>query len=72
MRVYIAQMLRWGDSETHHYILGVFSNKEDAELVCDMEKSWRVCKYEPNVIEIMLDEFASDFQEKLEYHKQCV
>ena len=41
MKVYIAQMLRWGDSETHHYILGVFSNKEDAELVCDMEKSWR-------------------------------
>lgn len=72
MKIYIAQMLRWGDTETHHYILGAFTKEEDAFLVCDAEKSWRACKYEPNIIEIEIDKFAEDFQEKLEYHKLCL
>lgn len=72
MKLYIAEMLRFGSPETHHYILGVFSTYEEAFLVCDAEKSWRACKYEPNVIEVELDSHQSDWTEKLEYHKLCV
>lgn len=72
MKVYVAEMQRWGDSETHHYILGVYSTYEQAFLVCDAEKSWRACKYEPNVLEYDLDQLAADWQEKLKYHHDCI
>lgn len=72
MKLYIAQMLRWGDPEKHHYILGVYSTYEQAFLVCDAEKTWRACKYEPNVVEVELDAFDLDWAEKLAYHKLCI
>lgn len=71
MKLYIAEMLRWGDTESHHYILGVYSTYEQAFLVCDAEKSWRGCKYEPNVIELVLDELPEHWDEKLKYHRGC-
>lgn len=53
--VFITQMLKYGCTESHHYILGVYSTKAEAELAGEVEKTWRGYAYEPNVIEMELD-----------------
>lgn len=69
MTLYITEMQRWGDTETHHYIVGVFSTKEKADLAGNIEKSWRGNKYEPNIIEVEIDPTID--QEKLQNHIEC-
>ena len=71
MKIYITEMLRWGDTETHHYIVGAFSTREQAELSGDIEKTWRACKYEYRVTEIELDALDDDYMEKMKYHLDC-
>lgn len=56
MTVFVVEMLRWGDDETHHYILGVFNSLREATKAGEIEKSWRGGKYEHKVVgfEVML------------------
>jgi len=67
--IYITEMLRWGDDESHHYILGAYSTKEDANFAGEVEKSWRGGKYDYRVVRKQLD--AASGQEQYEHHRQC-
>ena len=69
MKLYVVEMLRWGDREKHSYVVGVFSTREQAELIGDAHKSWRGFKYEYEITEVDIDVFS---QEVLDYHKQCI
>lgn len=68
MKLYVTEMLRWGDREKHSYVIGVYSTREQAELAGDAEVSWRASKYEYAITEFELDYLDP---ETLEYHKQC-
>ena len=37
MKIYVVEMLRWGDRESHSYVIGAFSSKEAADLAGDAE-----------------------------------
>jgi len=67
--IYITEMLRWGDDESHHYILGVYSTREGAAFAGEVEKSWRAGKYEYRVVPMKLD--AASGQDQYEHHMQC-
>lgn len=69
MVLYVTEMLRWGDDESHHYIVGAFTSKESAEQYGDAHKSWRGGKYEFRVVPVVVDEVC---QEIVDYHKGCV
>lgn len=70
MKVYITEMLRWGDDESHHYIVGVYTTQKYAILSGDSEKSWRGGKYEYRIVELTIDKpIPADI---LEYHRKCV
>lgn len=62
-------MQRWGDSEGHHYIQGVFSTEADAKLAGEIEASWRGGKYTPLIQEFVLD--APSSLEHIENWRQC-
>ena len=67
--LYVTEMLRWGDVERHHYIVGVYTTRQQAELAGEVEKSWRGGKYEPAVVECEQD--AADPLQKLQHHELC-
>jgi len=48
-KVYVLEMLKWGDDEKHSYIVGVFNNREDAEKAGEVEAELRGGKYEYRV-----------------------
>ncbi len=66
--VYVVTMQRWGDSETHNYVQGVFTSVEEALSCGQAERSFRGGKYEPKITEHILDEHDI---EALDYHKEC-
>lgn len=49
MKVYATIMRRWGDEESHHYLLGVFGDKDTAIEEGLKETIHRGNKYEPAV-----------------------
>ena len=55
MKIYVVEMLRYGDHESHHYIIGAYSTTELAQSAGAVERSWRGGKYEPRVEEIEID-----------------
>jgi hypothetical protein len=69
MKIYITEMLRWGTTASHHYIIGAYSTKEAAEQAGDAIESWRGGKYEARVVECDVDAALPD--EILSYHKAC-
>lgn len=68
--IYITEMLRWGDTETHHYIVGAYSTMQSAELVGEIEKSWRGGKYDYRIVTVNVDE-PLDIR-KLDNHKMVM
>ena len=50
--VYVLLMRRWGDSEGHTYVRGVFGDKEMAEKIGAEEKEYRGGKYEPDIVKV--------------------
>ena len=70
MLIHIVEMLRWGSTEKHHYIVGCYTNLEKAHLVGDAEKTWRGGKYEYHIISLVLNE---DIDAEIHgYHKECM
>jgi len=55
MQVFVCTMYRWGDRESHSYIVGVYTSIEHAKLAGACEASWRGGKYEYEVREFKLD-----------------
>lgn len=56
MKLYTVEMLRWGDEESHHYIIGVYDNLVKAQDAGQTEKMYRGCKYEYRIVECNLNE----------------
>ena len=69
MKLYVVEMLRYGNRENGSYVPGVFSTREQAELIGDAHRTWRGCKYEYEISEVELDDYCSEI---LEYHKKCL
>lgn len=66
MNIFITEMLRWGDEESHHYIIGAFSTGEKAREAGEAERTFRGGKYEYRVVSTLLDFFPD---EVMDYHK---
>lgn len=56
MLVYVVTMKRWGDEESHNYVVGVFLTEDEAYSAGEVEKSYRGFKYEPFVTRHLLGE----------------
>ena len=67
--IYVVEMLRWGDDETHHYVLGAYTTLAKAKLSGNAEKSWRAGKYDYRIVYVNLDQ-EPDFN-IMGYHKEC-
>lgn len=63
-KVYTVRACRWGDKESHSYIVGVYTRKHKALDVAQKERDWRGGKYECEVIEWKLDEGIDQSGEK--------
>lgn len=64
--VFVVQMDRWGDDESHTYVVGVFSSRMAAMHAGIDEKNYRGGKYEPRVVELGLDDW---YTRKAERHE---
>lgn len=53
--VYTVHACRWGDRETHSYIVGVYFKKHAALKAAETEENYRGGKYECEVLEWELD-----------------
>jgi hypothetical protein len=47
--IYVVQMYRWGDTDLHSYIEGVYDSREEAEKHGMAEERSRAGKYEPKI-----------------------
>lgn len=56
MKVWTVLMQRWGDDEQHHYLIGVYTNKKQAETDGGDEREYRGGKYEPLIQEWEIEE----------------
>lgn len=52
--VYTVRACRWGDRETHSYVVGVYEKKHAAQEAAKIEKEWRGGKYECEILEWVL------------------
>jgi len=52
--VYTVRACRWGEQETHSYVVGVYENQESALEAAEEEEQFRGGKYECEVLKWML------------------
>lgn len=50
-KLYTVRACRWGDSETHSYIVGVYTKKHKAQEAAKTEAEYRGGKYECEILE---------------------
>jgi len=55
-KVYTVRACRWGDIESHSYIVGVYPKKHAAQQAAQTEEEWRGGKYECEILEWILGE----------------
>jgi len=56
MKVYVVEMLRYGERELHSYVIGVFPTRTLAEKEGEEEeREFRGGKYEAEILEFELD-----------------
>jgi hypothetical protein len=67
--IYITEMLRWGDTETHHYIIGAYTTESLATYYGEVEKTWRGGKYEYRIVPVEVGKPLDT--EKVELHTEC-
>lgn len=71
MKLYVVQMYRWGDFDSHSYVLGVYDKKHKAQSEAVKEFENRGCgKYLP-CIHIFSDIAGSIKQGNIWTEKQC-
>lgn len=56
MKIYNVTAYRWGDRESHSYVVGVFDNEETAIKEAKLETEFRGGKYECEVRSMELNE----------------
>ena len=54
--VYTVRACRWGDRESHSYVVGVYAKKHAAQKAAEIERAWRGGKYECEILEWILGE----------------
>lgn len=54
--VYNVHAYRWGERESHSYLVGVYSKKHRALKEADTEEQYRGGKYTCEVLEVTIDE----------------
>jgi hypothetical protein len=54
-KFFVVEALRWGDRESHSYVIGIFSSFGEATKAGKAEVSWRGGKYEYHITEHELD-----------------
>jgi hypothetical protein len=59
-KVYVTTMYRFGNRESHSYVLGVWSDKHYALEMGNVEELWRGGKYLPEVTEWTIDDNEFD------------
>ena len=59
-KVYTVNARRWGDCESHNYIVGVYSKKYAAQKVADEHELYRGGKYSCEILEWTLDAVSGD------------
>jgi len=55
-KLYTVRACRWGDRETHSYMVGVYSKKAKAMKAAEIEEDYRGGKYECEIQEWNIDE----------------
>lgn len=53
--MFVTRMLRYGNPESHSYILGCYTSYAQAVFAGEVEQSWRGGKYEYEVTEHQID-----------------
>ena len=53
--VYVVTMYRFGNRESHSYVLGAYSSHDIAEQHAKVEKEWRAGKYSGEVLKLTVD-----------------
>ena len=53
--LYVVTMYRWGDRESHSYVLGCYGKKTQATKEADAEIAFRGGKYAPEILEVELN-----------------
>lgn len=66
MIIYIVTMQRWGDSESHNYVVGAYTDVLQAKEVGLAHRVWRGGKYEPRIDVIEVDQEDSEVMEHWE------
>jgi len=56
MKVYVVTAYRWGDKESHSYVVGAYNNSGRATCAAEVEEDFRGGKYSCEVVEIIVDE----------------
>lgn len=54
-KVWVVEMLRWGDRELHSYVEGVYGTEAEARVAGEEHREWRGGKYEPHIEEFELN-----------------
>ena len=67
--VYTVRACRWGDRETHSYIVGVYQKKHAAVKAADIEGEFRGGKYECEILEWILEEGIEGENKEQHRHK---
>jgi len=63
MIVYTVIANRFGDDHKHSYLVGVYSNKENAARAAISEEYWRGGKYSCNILENTMDHVDAEREE---------
>ncbi|MNQ55258.1 hypothetical protein D3C85_693450 [compost metagenome] len=66
MIVYVVTMQRWGDSESHNYVVGAYTDVLQAKEVGLAHRAWRGGKYEPSITEVEIDSMNIEVMEHWE------
>jgi hypothetical protein len=70
MIIYIVTMQRWGDTESHNYVVGAYTDVLQAKEVGLAYRAWRGGKYEPRIDVIEVDKVDDEVMEHWEKCKQ--
>ena len=69
---YIVEALRWGDRESHSYIVGLYSDLTRAKSAADDHTVYRGGKYSCQVFQCGMDEnLSTDWSSSLLYQTKC-
>lgn len=71
MKVWVVEMLRWGDRELHSYVEGVYLSEEEAMKAGREHHEWRGGKYDPHIEEFELGEGLIARREKRNAKKEA-